>query len=488
MEAGKQPLDFISFDCENHPPGSHLKKNKIDYKIILNNIPIPISLWESENNDFRLVYLNHSAKTRLQQELRPGMLLSESLPDEYRKVLSYNPHIFSSVPGSSFTTPCIKLINQDQLLIYHQSCNDLFGADDAKRNNDDFGDEALKKIIEQTPVSMIITDIEGKIKYVNPKFVEVTGYSAEEVIGKNPRLLKSGKKTSEEYKILWDTIRSGNVWRGEFINKRKNGELYYELAVIWPLKDENGSITHFYAAKEDITKLKEAESELNKAEKFAVLGKMAAYVAHEIKTPLTSIKLNIDLLQQDGSIHDECRKSLSIIQKEVNRFDKLLKNILQFSHNPNLYFSNVDLSKKIENIHEFIKPLLAAHNITLQNHTSGAYIYGDPQQLRSLFIHLLENSIESINNSGEIEIYSEMTDNECHIYIKDSGCGINDNKDIFEPFYTTKSGGTGLGLSIAKNIVDRHNGILKLISSKPGETIFEIILPNRGEIGKTTYH
>lgn len=469
MEAGKQPLEFISFKRENHPLGSHLKKNKINYKTVLNNIPIPISVWESENNDFRLVYLNPSAKDKLQPELQFGSLLSNTLPDEYLEIIS-NGHL----PNHS-----CKMIGKNLLAVYQHPANVLFTNQNPNPEHDNYLD-TFRSMIEPIPVSVIITDKEGNIEYVNPKFVEVTGYTAEEVIGKNPRLLKSGKKSSEEYKVLWDTILSGNVWKGEFINKRKNGELYYEYGVIIPIKDENGKITHFCASKEDMTKLKEAERELNKAEKFAALGKMAAYISHEIKTPLTSIKLNVDLLQQDNSIHDDARKSFSIIQKEVKRLNNLLKNILQFSKDSNYYFSKVNLSKKIESIHEFIKPLLAEHGITLHNNTEGSYVFGDPQQLRSLFIHLLENSIESINDNGQIEIYSEMKDMECNIFIKDNGCGISNIKSIFEPFHSTKSCGTGLGLSIAKNIAEKHNGLLRLISSKPGETIFEIILPAGG--------
>ncbi|HSR17680.1 MAG TPA: PAS domain S-box protein [Ignavibacteriaceae bacterium] len=477
MEAEKQPLDFISFDRENHPPGSHLKKNKINYGIILNNLPIPISFWEAENSDFRLIYLNKTGMKKLQPVLRLGILLSKALPEVYWALASK-----ISVPGYS-----ARFIGRN-LLVYHQHFEDLFSEQIPELKKGNFKEEAFHTIIEPSPVSCIITDIDGNIEYVNRKFTEVTGYSADEVIGKNPRLLKSDEKSSEEYKLLWDTILSGNDWKGEFINKRKNGEVYYEFAVISPIKNESGAITNFIAFKEDITKLKEAENELRKTEKFAALGKMAAYVSHEIKTPLTSIKLNVDMLEQDDSIPSDARRSLSIIQKEVKRLNNLLKNVLQFSNYKHLYFSRINLSKKIESIHEFIKPLLEEHGITLHNNTLGSYVYGDPQQLRSLFIHLLENSIESINNKGEINIYSEVHEKECHVYIKDTGCGINNIKDIFEPFYSTKSTGTGLGLPIAKNIVERHNGVLRLVSSKPGETIFEIVLPTRGEIGKASNH
>jgi signal transduction histidine kinase len=215
---------------------------------------------------------------------------------------------------------------------------------------------------------------------------------------------------------------------------------------------------------------------------------MAAYISHEIKTPLTSIKMNVDLLHQSCPAESDQKKSFYILQKEIKRLGNLLKNILQFSKDANCYYSKINLFQKIESIHEFIKPLLSERRILLYNNTGGSYLYGDPQQLRSLFIHLLENSIESIDKGGEINIYSEMSDNECRIYIRDNGCGIDNTKNIFEPFYSSKANGTGLGLSIAKSIAEKHGGSLKLVSSKPGETIFKISLPLRGVIGKTSDH
>ncbi len=136
----------------------------------------------------------------------------------------------------------------------------------------------LSRAVEQSPVSIVITDLDGAIEYVNPKFVQITGYSLEEAIGKNPRILKSGEKPPEEYKQLWDMITSGSEWQGEFHNKKKNGELYWESAIISPIMDVRGIITHFLAVKEDITLRKEAEAEREK-----LISELKAALA-EVKT------------------------------------------------------------------------------------------------------------------------------------------------------------------------------------------------------------
>src|SRR5208283_4493555 len=129
-------------------------------------------------------------------------------------------------------------------------------------------DEEVRKLslaVEHSPVSIIITDKAGYIEYVNPKFIEVTGYSAREVIGKNPRILKSGEMPPGNYKRLWETVIAGGEWRGEFHNRKKNGELYWEWASISPIYDAAGHIAHFLAVKEDITERKRTEKEFKES-------------------------------------------------------------------------------------------------------------------------------------------------------------------------------------------------------------------------------
>ena len=463
-----------------HVSSTSSTKLKINFKKVLNNISIPISLWELKGDDFILLFSNKRAEGIIKPNLlSENIWLSKALPDEYENI--YPQKTLDS--KKIFSTQI--MIEKDILLITHG----IREKNLTNRNKikDIYQGEPFHTIVEQSPVSIIITDIQGNIEYVNPKFVELTGYLLDEVQGKNPRILKGGNKSLEEYRLLWDTILSGNTWKGEFINKRKNGELYYEYAFISPIKDQNDRIINFIAIKEDITKLKKVDEELKKSEKLAVLGKMAAYVSHEIKTPLTSIMINVDTLERNESINDDAKKSLSIIQKEIKRLTNLSKNILQFANHSSLSFSDINLHKKIENIKEFLEPLLKGKGIILLNKTSDHNIFGDAQQLRSLFIHLIENSIESIDMCGEIEIASELKGDQCYIYIKDTGCGVNCTGNIFETFVTTKSTGTGLGLPIARGIVEKHHGSIRLVSSKQGETIFEIVLQSRGErIGKNS--
>ena len=337
----------------------------------------------------------------------------------------------------------------------------------------------FQTLVKQSPISIIITDIDGNILYVNPKFVEITGYTEEEVLGKNPRLLKSGEMSLDDYKVLWDTILSGKIWKGEFINKKKNGELYTEYAVISPIIDKDGKITKLLGLKEDITELRNTEKEFHEAEKFAALGRMASYISHEIKTPLTSIKTNVDMLLRKDDLPQYVYKSLGIVQSEVARLQGLLVNILEYSKQEDFIFSEIYLPDFFNSIHEIISPQLESKEIAFINNAGKHKILGDINKLKSSFMLLIENSMSAVSLNGQIEIYSTAVNGKCSIFLKDNGCGIMTIDDIFKPFFTTKKDGTGLGLAIAKNIIEKNKGDLKLVSSKPGETIFEVTL-NKG--------
>ncbi len=164
-----------------------------------------------------------------------------------------------------------------------------------KRNQDAL--RQLSLAVEQSPSSVVITDPQGNISYVNRKFTECTGYSLQEVLGQNPRLLNARQCPTELYRNLWSTITQGRVWHGEFCNKKKNGEIYWESATITPMTNPNGEITHFLALKEDITEKRALESQLRHAQKMEGVGQLAAGIAHEINTPTQFVMDNLTFLR-----------------------------------------------------------------------------------------------------------------------------------------------------------------------------------------------
>lgn len=164
---------------------------------------------------------------------------------------------------------------------------------------------------------MVITDPEGSISYVNRKFTESTGYSAEEVLGKNPRILNSGYSPAETYSTLWSTVREGKTWRGELRNRKKNGDLFWEAATISPITDTDGSINHFLAVKEDISLRLALEAELRQAQKLEAIGQLAAGIAHEINTPIQFVADNLTFLQ------DACSSIFPLLESFTSALEHL---------------------------------------------------------------------------------------------------------------------------------------------------------------------
>ncbi len=194
----------------------------------------------------------------------------------------------------------------------------------------------LSKAVVQSPVTIVITDLNGSIEYVNPKFTELTGYTLKEAFGKNPRILKSGEQSSDFYKELWDTISSGKEWHGEFHNKKKDGELFWESAIIAPIIDSNNKITHYVALKEDVTEKKRLLLELISAKDRAehadkLKTSFLQNMSHEIRTPLNGILGFAHLLNRENITTENIRQYAHVIQTSGNRLLELINNLIDIS-------------------------------------------------------------------------------------------------------------------------------------------------------------
>ena len=333
--------------------------------------------------------------------------------------------------------------------------------------------DIFKSVVEQNPLSILITDIGGRINYVNPKFTELTGYKPEEAAGKTPNILKSGVVDQEEYKCIWETVLSGKVWKGEIINKKKNGELYNEFGVISPVIDEEGNITQLIILKEDITALQRIEEELHN--NYNSLSAMMSYLSHEIKSPLSAIKIHIDTLIRKYDADSPVNQSLSVVQSEITRLFNLLKHILGYSVQGELSFLEIDLPEFIECIKNIFMPQLKEKGIKFINNIQSHKISGDVQKLKSVFILLIEKSISAINENGVIEISSNYNDMISSINIRCSGCRVEGIKDISALFSSAGIDECGLGMAIAREIIERHNGEIEFITSKPDFMNFQVI-------------
>lgn len=346
---------------------------------------------------------------------------------------------------------------------------------------------SLSRATEQSPAGILVTDCAGNIEYVNPKFCEVTGYTVQEAIGRNPRILKSEKQSKEYYQTLWETILSGQDWRGQFQNRKKSGDLYWAQASISPIRDEQGNITSFVAVQEDITNQIKAAEDLARAKEDAEAASRAksdflANMSHEIRTPMNAVM---------GMAHLALLTDLTPKQaRYLNQINRSAKNLLQII-NDILDFSKIEAGKlTIEsitfdprNVLDHVSVMLGGFALdkgleflTHLDPDASECLIGDPLRLGQVLINLTNNAIK-FTEQGEVIISAEIVKSEAesiHVRfsVQDSGIGLTEEQRtrLFGAFEqadtstTRKYGGTGLGLSISRQLVEMMGGKLEVES------------------------
>jgi PAS domain S-box-containing protein len=337
-------------------------------------------------------------------------------------------------------------------------------------------EELYHNFINNSSEAIILTDLNGNILNVNKRALKLFKYTeANEITKKNIHDFISSDQKRQANIIFQKIVAQRTSIQEEFCLYNKDGMIFNgDINASLLINAENHPYAFMIFIK-DMTEQKKMERELENAKFFATIGKMASLISHQIKTPLSAVKMNIDMLQNKLNLNELEKKSFEIISKEINRLTGLTKNILIYSKEAEPKFNKIDLQVVIESIKFLFKPMLDEKGITFNNNLSKVEVNGDMILLQSLFLQLIENSVDAIEKKGLIEIdYKENKDDSYSIFVKDNGCGISEYKKIFEPFYSTKSSGTGLGVPIAERILKQHKGSLNLVSSKKGETIFEI--------------
>jgi len=353
----------------------------------------------------------------------------------------------------------------------------------------------LSAVVVQSPTIVIITDPNGNIEYANPKFSEVTGYSFEEVKWKNPRILNSGFHTKQFFSTLWNTILAGKTWQGEFRNKKRNGELYWENALISPIIDLDGKITHFVAVKEDITEKKKMIEELIEAKEKAeemnrIKSSFFANMSHELRTPMMGILGFSEVLMLELKDYPDYLKMVNSINASGQRLLETLNLILNLSK---LEASKVSVELKTQNIIPILKECFesfesAATNKNINYSFISEYpdILCDIDQLlfASIFNNLLNNAIK-FTDAGSINLSISVDSDYANISVTDTGVGISEAKQnlIWEEFRQASEGynrgfeGTGLGLTIAKRYTDLMKGSISVKSLYGKGTTFKVGFP-----------
>ena len=344
--------------------------------------------------------------------------------------------------------------------------------------------------VEQSPSSIVITDTTGRIEYVNPKFTHVTGYAFDEVIGKTPRILKSGETAPEEYVRLWEAITAGREWRGEFHNRKKDGTLFWESASISPITTGEGVITHFVAVKEDITERKRAQEQLRQSEKLATMGELLAGVAHELNNPLSIVMGQATLLGMTAPEGPTADRAKRIIEA-AERCARIVKNFLALARQRPPERRKVWLNQIVQEAVELLGYQLRVENIGVELDLAPnlPVLWADAHQLHQVLVNLVTNAHHAMRSTPPprrlaITTRFDPARQRVAVDVADTGPGIPSEFQarIFEPFFTTKppGQGTGLGLSLCQGIIEGHGGVMG-VEVRPGwGAVIRVELPVEG--------
>jgi len=356
----------------------------------------------------------------------------------------------------------------------------------------------LSQAIEQAGESVIITDAVGTIEYVNPAFTKMTGYTADEVLGENPRILKSGNQTDEYYKELWATITSGEIWNSTIIDRRKDGSEYPAIMSIAPIFNAD-IITHYVGIQQDMTEQELVEEKFRQTQKMEALGTLVGGIAHDFNNILAGISGNVYLAKSKNREPAYISQKMSNIENLSNRAADLIRQLLTFARKDRIILEEAELHDLMKDSYKFLRASIPENiDMHLDFDQSSLSINVDSTQFQQVLMNLISNSrdaLEGVENpymtitlkafyaDGELvkkHRYFKTGHYAC-ISVKDNGCGIPEHQieHLFEPFFTTKETGkgTGLGLSMVFGAIKRLHGHIEVQSIEGKGSTFFIYIP-----------
>ncbi|MBX9635672.1 MAG: nitrate- and nitrite sensing domain-containing protein [Magnetospirillum sp.] len=345
----------------------------------------------------------------------------------------------------------------------------------------------LFRAVEQSPVSVMISDIGGQIEYVNPAFTRMTGFERDEVLGNNPRLLRSPLTPQSVYDDLWRVIGAGHDWRGEIVNQRRDGTVYWEQMTIAPVKGSDGKVCNYIAVKEDITTRKQAEEAVNTAREAAELANRAkseflATMSHELRTPLNAIIGFSEIIEQEllGPVG---QSQYSDYARDINDSGKhllqLINDILDVARlevgRVTLREEQVDPANVVRACLGMVRERAEAGKVTLNAPPNAdlPFLWADERRVKQALVNVLANAVKFTPVGGQVGVAVQTDQNGLDFVISDTGIGIapEDLAKVMAPFGQVDSGmarryeGSGLGLPLSRNLMELHGGILSLNST-----------------------
>jgi PAS domain S-box-containing protein len=355
----------------------------------------------------------------------------------------------------------------------------------------------LTRAVEQASDSIVITDPQGAIVYVNPSFERVSGWSRDEALGQNPRILKSGKQDDALYRQMWDALARGEVWTGRLVNRRKDGTLFEEEATISPVRDGTGQVVNYVAVKHDLTDETRLAQQLFQAQKMDAVGRLAGGVAHDFNNLLGVITGYGEIVQRGLADEDPLKGKVEQILKAADRAAGLTRQLLAFGRKQVLQPRILDLNAVVPDMEKMLQRVIG-EDIELATRLEPRLgnVKADPGQIEQVVMNLVVNARDAMPEGGRITIETVNADLDAEyaathlpippgpyvmLAVTDTGSGMDaaTQARVFEPFFTTKEvgKGTGLGLSTVYGIVKQSEGFVWLYSEVGVGTTFKVYLP-----------
>ncbi len=481
---------------------------------VLDNTEVGIIILDAQ---FNVVLINHAIERffGLQREQAVGQnkrrLIQEQIAGIFEDPVEFQARLFATYANNSYvekfecrvmpdgpregrwlqhwSKPIGAGLYAGGRIEYYYDITELKQAEEEQRR--------LFSAIEQSGDIVIITDPEANIQYVNRTFEQITGYIRAEVLGKNPRLLKSGKQGEGFYREMWDHLAEGKVFRACMINKCKDGSLYTEDATISPVFDKAGKIVNYVGVKRDMTERLSMEAQLQQAQKMELVGRLAGGVAHDFNNMLSAILGNAELVLEQTPAESPTYPEIQEIIAAAKRSAGITQQLLAFARRQIISPKMLDLNDSISSMLKMLQRLIG-ENIDLAwlPSKTACIVNIDPSQLSQVLVNLCVNARDAIHNIGKITIEtSKIKLDEQYraihpeaapgpyviLKVSDNGSGMDAEtmSHLFEPFFTTKEvgRGTGLGLATVHGIVTQNHGFIQ-VESQPGQgAYFQIFLP-----------
>jgi len=482
-----------------------LRSSQELFERFMQNIPAIVAIKDSNN---QIIYTNDKAAHFFHKESLLGLKIFELLPQEYaQKVDELNEQALrEGVAEGVFE------IEFDQRHYVFRAMNFTIGNevdtiqtssmyfDITKQYQDQHEIAKFKQIIEKSPVSIVITDIDGNIEYVNPWFRQVTGYTLDEARGETPRILKSDYHDEEDYIQLWDNLTHDKVWNGVFKNITKEGDAYWESAIIAPIHNEAGIITNYIGIKQEISEevhlreaLKDQEELMIAQSRHAAMGEMISMIAHQWRQPISVIAMGANNILVDIELDefniDSLKEQLREILSQTQYLSQTIDDFRNFFR-PDKEKETIKVEDVLDEAQKIIAKSLENNAIMLDIHSENTLsVKTYSRELLQVFINIIKNAKEAITEMRSeggfvhVRVYSE--NNDVVITICDNGGGVDEKyiTKIFDPYFSTKDDktGTGLGLYMSKIIIEKHiRGSIDVSNTKEG-ACFKISIPAEGE-------